>query len=82
MSDALLLGIGTLIFAVTVWATLAVGYARFGGWYDRDRAREFRRRRRLNDAARTKGEPLPERPATEISHDAPERLDELSDAGV
>lgn len=46
MSDTVLLTIGTPIFAITVWATLAVGYARFGRWYDRDVASEYERRRR------------------------------------
>ena len=38
MSDQVLLLIGTMIFAVTVWATLAFGYWRFGEWYDRNPA--------------------------------------------
>ena len=38
MSDQALLLVGTMIFAVTVWATIAFGYWRFGAWYDRNPA--------------------------------------------
>jgi hypothetical protein len=74
VSDALLLGIGTLIFTITVWATLVVGYYQFGKWYDRDQSDEIERRTAANSAAAAEGRPPTERPALEVSHDHPEEL--------
>lgn len=71
MSNDLLLAIGTLLFGITVWATLAIGYARFGRWYDRDNAAEFRRR----EAAKANPDtPDPGREPEQLPHDDVERL--------
>lgn len=74
MSNEFLLGIGTVIFLMTVWATLAIGYSVFGNWYDQDKASEYRRRTRAAEQAMDRGEPSPVRPARDVAHDDPEAL--------
>lgn len=44
MSNSILLGVGAIVFIVTVWATLAFGYAHFGHLYDRDKAKSLQKR--------------------------------------
>lgn len=64
MDDQLLLTVGVLIFAVTLWATLAFGYWRFGRWYDEETAKEVQRRRTNDDT----------RPVSDVAHDRPEEV--------
>lgn len=76
MSNTIILAAGTIIFVVTVWGTLVVGYAQFGRWDARDKAEEFARRRRVNEEARSDGRPEPARSAEEVSDSSPVLLEE------
>lgn len=79
MSDVAIIGIGFAIFAVISLVSLQFGYAAFGSWYDRDKAEEFDRRRKAADDAHAHGAPSPEREPGRISHDRPDRLEDIAD---
>ncbi|MEE8600714.1 hypothetical protein [Euzebya tangerina] len=74
MSSTVLLGAGTIVFLLTVWATLAVGYSIFGSLYDDDKAKEIKRRREQDAATKDRGEAPPSRAPEDVAHDRPEDL--------
>jgi hypothetical protein len=81
MSDQAILGVGLVIFALTAWATLVVGYYRFGKWYDEDQADAIEGHMDSNAAALADGHPEDVRDPLHVAHDHPEELAAARAAG-